>query len=729
MKLLTATKGLYHHELEQLVEKDGSIGGTHVYINGSANDSTSGLTLATIVMNDRENGEEKERKYHLKPYYDEDVDDDNSWNEGEGFTSKELLQKVVKEEDVSAAIIQLGETEDGFGLLRRKICRALEGLASVLECEGYTFWEERHPCSWDLHKMQKLRLRNDLTRISEKKDKESTRRRHSLKLKRKEQRRKQREDQRRSAQKRKLEEINQRKEEKKQKLKHDREERLEKIRIAKEDGKKQRYEEKCMREEERNMRKYLILEERLRRKAERDQMLKSRAELEKLGATENPDCSHLSKKEFCSYLVQERKKRQQYFASWLHSAMAQNISYRITQEFQSTKFPEPNSVTAVTGAATNNPIASFIQPAIQNLGSTSTSHRAAIEDDLIFCWEFLAQYASTLKLACVPTLEEWTKILQVDDGSFFHNDERLNEGSHGHFLNSLHVQLLRIILDDYSSMFEAESTIEILQTRPLNIFTWPEIARICCMIEMDQLNEDNTYLRMLKGNRYAKEDIVLGPLRKKLNLRGRDLLTPSDASNDSKESEDMENGTSTECFRGIVMDEFPSKDMLELTKRDEFFIVKNCQSNDETIAGLTSGKFKVRPGDAVLFVNGISTQDFSSLEEFEAFVLGETCHFPIGIVFYRNDNLEIMRTKFSRQIRDEGAKSDPTEAPTIRDRCMYVLSILRAKESAEPFDQPVDPATYPDYATIIDNPMDFQTIADKFEDEDYDEETMIQVGF
>ena len=57
--------------------------------------------------------------------------------------SLDQLKSMVAAQFV--ALDPLSSDEDGFGLLRRNVSRVIEGLPNVLECDGFTFWGERHP--------------------------------------------------------------------------------------------------------------------------------------------------------------------------------------------------------------------------------------------------------------------------------------------------------------------------------------------------------------------------------------------------------------------------------------------------------------------------------------------------------------------------------------------------------------------------------------------------------
>ncbi|XP_066495961.1 bromodomain and WD repeat-containing protein 3 isoform X2 [Tiliqua scincoides] len=69
-----------------------------------------------------------------------------------------------------------------------------------------------------------------------------------------------------------------------------------------------------------------------------------------------------------------------------------------------------------------------------------------------------------------------------------------------------------------------------------------------------------------------------------------------------------------------------------------------------------------------------------------------------------------------RQMRRPPSKA---HADAWRDQCKQLLSLIYEREDSEPFRQPVDLFSYPDYRDIVDTPMDFSTVKETLEAGNY----------
>ncbi|XP_025097468.1 PH-interacting protein-like isoform X2 [Pomacea canaliculata] len=62
----------------------------------------------------------------------------------------------------------------------------------------------------------------------------------------------------------------------------------------------------------------------------------------------------------------------------------------------------------------------------------------------------------------------------------------------------------------------------------------------------------------------------------------------------------------------------------------------------------------------------------------------------------------------------------PADAIDWRDQCWELLGLMLECEDAEPFKEPVDPAAYPNYHNVVENPMDFKTVGQHLESGAYE---------
>uniref|UniRef100_A0A672UTK8 Bromodomain and WD repeat domain containing 3 n=1 Tax=Strigops habroptila TaxID=2489341 RepID=A0A672UTK8_STRHB len=69
-----------------------------------------------------------------------------------------------------------------------------------------------------------------------------------------------------------------------------------------------------------------------------------------------------------------------------------------------------------------------------------------------------------------------------------------------------------------------------------------------------------------------------------------------------------------------------------------------------------------------------------------------------------------------RQIRRQPMKASPD---AWKEQCKQLLNLIYEREDSEPFRQPVDLFSYPDYRDIVDTPMDFSTVKETLEAGNY----------
>uniref|UniRef100_A0A8C0NLA7 Bromo domain-containing protein n=1 Tax=Canis lupus familiaris TaxID=9615 RepID=A0A8C0NLA7_CANLF len=77
-------------------------------------------------------------------------------------------------------------------------------------------------------------------------------------------------------------------------------------------------------------------------------------------------------------------------------------------------------------------------------------------------------------------------------------------------------------------------------------------------------------------------------------------------------------------------------------------------------------------------------------------------------------------TSSGRRVKCRGRRQSLKSNPDAwRKQCKELLSLIYEREDSEPFRQPVDHLSYPDYPDVIDTPMDFSTVKETLEAGNY----------
>uniref|UniRef100_A0A8C3K8W5 Bromodomain and WD repeat-containing protein 1 n=1 Tax=Calidris pygmaea TaxID=425635 RepID=A0A8C3K8W5_9CHAR len=74
------------------------------------------------------------------------------------------------------------------------------------------------------------------------------------------------------------------------------------------------------------------------------------------------------------------------------------------------------------------------------------------------------------------------------------------------------------------------------------------------------------------------------------------------------------------------------------------------------------------------------------------------------------------KRRVRRRIKRQPTKASPD---AWKDQCKQLLNLIYEREDSEPFRQPVDLFSYPDYRDIVDTPMDFSTVKETLEAGNY----------
>eukprot|EP00644_Phytophthora_capsici_P007469 jgi/Phyca11/16667/fgenesh1_pg.PHYCAscaffold_21_\ len=226
------------------------------------------------------------------------------------------------------------------------------------------------------------------------------------------------------------------------------------------------------------------------------------------------------------------------------------------------------------------------------------------------------------------------------------------------------------------------------------------------------------------------------PLRQKLHRRGTNLLKGIQFEEEKEEPEavvlnlngkksvmlaseaNSVSATSREYYGVVLARGVLSKIMVG--EKDDHLIVTELvvSGNISTENGKPKDTAKemaddngdmIRVGDYLMFINGQDVREMS-LEDFNSLV-GKLPS-PHGLLM--SSVAPVVKNPMKHIATTQGASKIKC--------CGFVLKLLRAKEIASPFNQPVDAELYPDYYSSgdITEPMDLGTIAEKIEDEDYE---------
>ncbi|KAM6946356.1 bromodomain and WD repeat-containing protein 3-like [Aplochiton taeniatus] len=84
-----------------------------------------------------------------------------------------------------------------------------------------------------------------------------------------------------------------------------------------------------------------------------------------------------------------------------------------------------------------------------------------------------------------------------------------------------------------------------------------------------------------------------------------------------------------------------------------------------------------------------------------------------------DENAEAPGTSTGHRIRQHSVEVVP-DRDSWKGKCKELLNYIFQCEDSEPFRQPVDPASYPDYSSIIDTPMDFGSVKRTLEQDRYE---------
>ncbi|CAI5741341.1 unnamed protein product [Peronospora destructor] len=690
--------------------------------------------------------------------------------------SKSVFSAETDESGKTIDVLTPASSENGFGLLRRKITRVLEGLHQVLLCKDYQFWEQRHPITPDVHAKIRSRLKGQLKNMltahtsfsndeisrqlsqaflleehlydlddvqhlkqqdQREADKRSVRKaaRKLLEIEIKAQE-DAKEAQRRAKETRKSAILEAKLEAARQK-----EARKETLRLAKEEEKRMREEEKDIKRAVREEEKRKKLEEKENSMKRRIEKLRQRRQMreEQKAILENGVVTSSSSRRFSDSrkrkaspdapsarhqqlvllkFVEEEKERRRQIRLWrkrnrMESEVWARVKARYTLELTNHPFISENQYSQL-----HEPNILEIQDAkfpLQAISEAADLHSVPAEShaDLLFVWDFISTFSDCLKLPILPSLSVFVKIVTLSDGSSPVGNGELDDDSLGTLFSSLHAELLKTLIAEYFPLLQLGTTIdEFYRTRPMNAFSWPELAREVCQFAMEfkHPSVDEQLLKSVKGNKSYRDDSVTHPLRQKLHRRGINLLNGAQFREVKEEPEaeaqsshenpsttlvsEANNSSGLSDYYGVVLvGGVYSK--IKVEEKDQHLVDDNAD--------------RIRSGDYLMFVNGRDVRE-TSIKDFNS-LLSEL-QTPHGLLL----------SSVVPAVKNPMKHVASTQEATKIKRCGFVLKLLRAKEIAGPFNQPVDAELYPDYYSSgdITEAMDLGTISEKIEDEDYE---------
>ncbi|KAF1793149.1 P-type ATPase, cytoplasmic domain N [Phytophthora cactorum] len=370
-----------------------------------------------------------------------------------------------------------------------------------------------------------------------------------------------------------------------------------------------------------------------------------------------------------------------------------------------------------------------------------SDHDPAASEDTKFPSQVISAAVELDPLTALPSLGVFVNMMTLSDGSSPVGDGDLDDDSVGTIFASLHAELLKALVSEYFPLLQMGNTLEEFhRTRPMNAFSWPELARQVCQLAMEfkHPSPDEQLLKSIKGSKSYRDDAVTQPLRQKLYRRGTNLLKGVQFEEEKEEVEpetpslpakisvtlaseaNSASAVSSDYYGVVLVGGASSK--IKVGEKDQHLVVTEvvATSNDtaadkEKVSDGAVAEAKndnadrIRIGDYLMCINGQDVREMS-LDDFNSLVSGLKT--PHGLLM----------SSVVPAVKNPMKHIATTQGATKMKCCGFVLKLLRAKEIAAPFNQPVDAELYPDYYSSgdIPEPMDLGTISEKIEDEDYE---------
>ncbi|ETV68924.1 hypothetical protein, variant 1 [Aphanomyces astaci] len=424
----------------------------------------------------------------------------------------------------------------------------------------------------------------------------------------------------------------------------------------------------------------------------------------KLQGTSSAPASFSSTASLLQFVRDEQQVRLVHSRQLVHDAAVRAVYRRVRSDLislSSTTPPPPSSIRPPPLSASPAP------PTWWPVAALTPFDTFELQRDVLWCWDCLYQFADVLRFRSVVPLSVFCHAMTLSDQSAPQGDSVADETSHGRLLATLHMLLLDVLLDEFTPYLQL-TVAEYKAARPLNLVTWPEVARQMFMIAWDVDKGDvvdGHAIKLLKGVKTSVESMV-GPWRDTLTMKGESILSNSNEKTPGKPSEQLPPTQELHGVGVIISDQVDSSSwqrlglVLGMTKEDRYTVLDVHKDAHPAI------KTYVAAGDVLRCVNGV---DVGRLDH-EAFLALEPLASPVGLIFSRGHG---------DFVASHVKPKPPALLPPLA-RCANVLKILRGKDAAVPFNFPVDADMYPDYYTLIPEPMDLSTVEDKLLGDEYD---------
>ncbi|KAJ8574841.1 hypothetical protein ON010_g4372 [Phytophthora cinnamomi] len=582
----------------------------------------------------------------------------------------------------SVNVLTPASGEDGFGLLRRNITRVLEGLHQVLSCREYQFWEQRHPITPDVHAKIRSRLKNQVKdilkaqnvvsrdEINRQLSQEALLEEHSRNPEEVHRLMQQKEKEQREADKRSVREAARKLLEIEMKAQEDAKEAQ---RRAKEERKNAIIEAKMEAARQKEARKEalrLAREQEKRMREEEKEMKRALREEEKRKKMEEKENSM---KRRIEELRQRRQMREEQKAILENGVVTSSSPRRFSDSRKRKATADPQTVRQQQLA-----LLKFVEEERERRRQIRLwDKRYEVESEV---WARVkARYAREQKNTHATSGN--------DAGTSGEHDTKFPT----HLISAAveldpvpaesHADLLPVgdgDLDDDSvgTLFaslhaEAPSRIEMM-------LLLTHFAKRCIAVETN----------LLKGVQFEEEKEEAETETQSSN--GKNSITLASEAN-------IPSAGSSEYYGVVLIGGVSSR--FTVGEKDQHLVVTevvatpndSTAEKDKTVEGATPDP-KNDNADMIHLVNGLPT--------------------PHGLLM--SSLVPVVKNPLKHIATTQGA--------TKMKCCGFVLKLLRAKEIAAPFNQPVDAELYPDYYSSGDiaEPMDLGTIAEKIEDEDYE---------
>ncbi|KAF0754522.1 hypothetical protein AaE_005295, partial [Aphanomyces astaci] len=193
----------------------------------------------------------------------------------------------------------------------------------------------------------------------------------------------------------------------------------------------------------------------------------------KLQGTSSAPASFSSTASLLQFVRDEQQVRLVHSRQLVHDAAVRAVYRRVRSELislSSTTPPPPSSIRPPPLSASPAP------PTWWPVAALTPFDTFELQRDVLWCWDCLYQFADVLRFRSVVPLSVFCHAMTLSDQSAPQGDSVADETSHGRLLATLHMLLLDVLLDEFTPYLQL-TVAEYKAARPLNLVTWPEVAR------------------------------------------------------------------------------------------------------------------------------------------------------------------------------------------------------------------------------------------------------------